>query len=81
MLPRVNVYPVPSYGVVKVSLGSLVQETGSVKIIVASITGRVVINKNVSEDLVEIDLTGRPGVYIVRMMTPTSTVVKRIVIE
>gem|GEM_PF-2241261 len=78
---RVNVYPVPSYGVVKVSLGSLVQETGSVKIIVASITGRVVINKNVSEDLVEIDLTGRPGVYIVRMMTPTSTVVKRIVIE
>ena len=78
---RVSVYPVPSYGVVKVSLGSLVQETGSVKIIVASITGRVVINKNVSEDLVEIDLTGRPGVYIVRMMTPTSTVVKRIVIE
>ena len=78
---RVNVYPVPSYGVVTVSLGELIQETGSVKIVVASISGRVVVNKTVADDLVEIDLTGRPGVYIVRMMTPTKTIVKRIVIE
>lgn len=78
---RVNVYPVPSYGVVTVSLGELINETGSVKIVVASISGRVVVNKTVADDLVEIDLTGRPGVYIVRMMTPTKTIVKRIVIE
>ncbi len=78
---RVNVYPVPSYGVVTVSLGELIQETGSVKIVVASISGRVVVNKTVADDLVEIDLTGRPGVYIVRMMTPTKSIVKRIVIE
>ena len=76
-----NVYPVPSYGVVTVSLGELIQETGSVKIVVASISGRVVVNKTVADDLVEIDLTGRPGVYIVRMMTLTKTIVKRIVIE
>ncbi|MBR2887606.1 MAG: T9SS type A sorting domain-containing protein, partial [Bacteroidales bacterium] len=77
----VKVYPVPSNGPVNVELGSLLDETGSVQMILVNASGRVIITKTVYDDTIHLDLSHRAGVYILRLSTPSKTVVKRIIIQ
>ncbi len=76
----VKVYPVPSNGPVTVELGSLIEETGSVRMTLVSVSGRVIITKNVVDDKVELNID-KAGVYILRLQTPSKTVVKRVLIQ
>ena len=77
---EVKVYPVPSNGPVTVVLGSLIEETGSVQMILVSVSGRVIMTKTVVDDTVELNID-KAGAYILRLQTPSKTVVKRIVIQ
>ena len=76
----VKVYPVPSNGPVTVELGSLIEETGSVRMTLVSVSGRVIITKNVVDDKVELNID-KAGVYILRLQTPSKIVVKRVLIQ
>ena len=79
--PDVRVYPIPSNGLVTVDLGNLTEETGTVKMMLVAVSGRVIAVKDITDSTIELDLTGRPGVYILRLVTPSKTVVKRVVIQ
>ena len=78
---EVLVFPVPSNGIVNVKLGSMLNETGSVDLTLVSASGRLVLKRTVYDSELEIDLTGHPGIYILRLSTPSATVVKRILIQ
>ena len=77
----VRVYPVPSNGLVTVELGSLVNDFGSVQMTLVSISGRILLTKTISDNSVVIDLTGKTGIYIIRLATPAKTITKRIIIQ
>lgn len=78
---EVKVYPVPSHGLVTVELGNLVNDYGSVQMTLVSISGRILFTKTINDNTVMIDLTGKPGVYIIRLATPAKTITKRILIQ
>ena len=77
----VKVYPTPSNGPVTVELGTLLEETGSVQMILVNASGRVIMTKTVYDDTINFDLSHRTGLYILRLTTPSKTVVKRIIIQ
>ena len=81
VIDDVNVYPVPSNGIFTVNLESLLYENGSVQLTIISVSGRVVVQRVVTDGKVEFDFTGRPGMYIIRLVTPSQIVTKRIVIK
>ena len=77
----VRVYPVPSNGRVTVEYGSLIQDFGSVQMTIVSISGRIILTKTLYGNKVDLDLTGRTGIYLIRLATPSKTITKRIMIQ
>lgn len=77
----VKVYPVPSHGPVTVEFSALTQETGTVQMTLVTISGRVIVTKTLQCNSLMLDLTGRSGVYLIRLATPSRTVTKRIIIQ
>ena len=77
----VKVYPVPSNGRVTVEYGSLTQDFGSVQMTIVSISGRIILTKTLYGEKIDLDLSGRAGIYLIRLATPAKTITKRIVIQ
>ncbi|MBO7596275.1 MAG: T9SS type A sorting domain-containing protein, partial [Bacteroidales bacterium] len=77
----IKIYPVPSDGRVTVDFGSLIHETGSVQMTLITGSGRILTRKTVYDDSVYLDLTGRTGIYLIRLVTPSKTITKRIIIQ
>ena len=77
----VKVYPVPSNGRVTVEYGSLIQDFGSVQMTIVSISGRIILTKTLYGEKIDLDLTGRAGIYLIRLATPAKTITKRVVIQ
>lgn len=77
----IKIYPVPSDGRVTVDFGSLIRETGSVQMTLITGSGRILTRKTVYDDSIYLDLTGRTGIYLIRLATPSKTITKRIIIQ
>lgn len=77
----IKIYPVPSDGRVTVDFGSLIHETGSVQMTLITGSGRILTRKTVYDDSIYLDLTGRTGIYLIRLATPSKTITKRIIIQ
>ncbi|MBO4372379.1 MAG: T9SS type A sorting domain-containing protein, partial [Bacteroidales bacterium] len=77
----IKIYPVPSDGRVTVDFGSLIHETGSVQMTLITGSGRILTRKTVYDDSINLDLTGRTGIYLIRLVTPSKTITKRIIIQ
>lgn len=77
----VRLYPVPSFGRVTIELGNLIEETGTVQMYIYSSSGRLISHRSISDSIYELDLTGCRGVYVIRLQTPSKSIVRRIVIQ
>ena len=77
----VKVYPVPSHGPVSVEFSALTQESTTVQMTLVTVSGKVLMTKTLNCSSLMLDLTGRSGVYLIRLATPSRTVTKRIIIQ
>ena len=77
----VKVYPVPSHGPVSVEFSALTQESTTVQMTLVTVSGKVLMTKTLNCSSLMFDLTGRSGVYLIRLATPSRTVTKRIIIQ
>ncbi|NRA12924.1 MAG: T9SS type A sorting domain-containing protein, partial [Crocinitomicaceae bacterium] len=77
---QVNVYPNPSEGLFNVQMKNFTGENHTV--IVTDISGRVVLNKQVSAGTFQLDLSGAAGgSYMMTIQSNTTKMVKRIVVN
>jgi hypothetical protein len=76
LLSDFRIYPNPTDGMVSIS------GTGIQHVAIIDLYGKIIINKSVNEDKVEIDLNGLPqAVYLVKVETAEGTRVGRIVLK
>ncbi|MDD4149807.1 MAG: T9SS type A sorting domain-containing protein, partial [Bacteroidales bacterium] len=78
---EISIYPNPNNGLFNLSFGNV---NGKVNYQIYDIKGRVIINKDIQtngETIEEVSLDLTSGVYFVRIITETQTLVQKLVIE
>ena len=77
---NISIYPNPTNGIIKINLEEFAKTSRVSNIIITDITGKIIINYQLSSTNSKIDISNQPaGIYFIKIQTENKIIVKKII--